>query len=64
MIQNVLHQIGGIENYGILSLILFFACFFGMLVWTLFLKKPYLNDMSRLPLEADREDNPERNSQP
>ena len=53
MIQNVLRHMGGIENYGILSLILFFGCFFGMLIWVLLLKKPFLQSMSRLPLEPE-----------
>ena len=53
MIQNVLKHVGGIENYGILSLTLFFASFIGMLVWAFLLKKPYLKDMSRMPLESD-----------
>ena len=53
MIQNVLRHMGGIEGYGILSLTLFFACFVGMLVWAFLLKKPFLKDMSRLPLESE-----------
>ena len=56
MIQNVLRNLGGIENYGILSLILFLACFVGMLVWVCLLRKPFLKEMSRLPLEGDPED--------
>jgi len=55
MIRNVLTTMGGIENYGILSLTLFFACFIGMLVWAFLLEKPFLKDMSRLPLESDTE---------
>jgi hypothetical protein len=47
---------GGIENYGILSLILFFGCFLAMLTWALLLKRPFLKEMSRLPLEADPDD--------
>lgn len=56
MIENVLRTLGGIENYGILSLMLFFACFIGMLVGAFLLKKPFLQEMSRLPLENDPED--------
>ena len=40
MIQNVLQHIGGIENYGVLSIVLFFLVFLGTLVWALRLKKP------------------------
>jgi hypothetical protein len=53
MIQNVLRHIGGIENYGILSICLFFACFLGVTAWALFLKKPYLDTMAAKPLDAD-----------
>ena len=56
MIQNVLEHMGGIENYGIISLILFVVTFLGMLIWVLLLKKPVLEEMSRLPLQTDSED--------
>lgn len=56
MIQNVLRHLGGIENYGIVSLMLFFACFLGMLVWALLLKKPFLKEMSHLPLDPESEE--------
>ena len=55
MIRNVLEHMGGIENYGIISLVLFFASFLGMLVWVLCLKKPALEEMSHLPLQTDSE---------
>jgi len=58
MIQNVLRTMVGIEQYGIVSLLLFFGCFFGMLIWVLLLKKPFLNEMSRLPLDSDTQDFP------
>ncbi len=56
-IYNVLRHIGGIENYGIISICLFFACFLGLLVWTARLKKPYLDSMAARPLD-DASDNP------
>jgi hypothetical protein len=56
MIQNVLRHLGGIENYGILSLCLFFACFLGTVVWAFCLKKPFLNSMAALPLEKDSDE--------
>jgi hypothetical protein len=61
MIQNVLRNLGGIENFGMLSLILFFTCFTGMLIWALLLKKPFLQEMSRLPLELETEDSDKGN---
>jgi cytochrome c oxidase cbb3-type subunit 4 len=53
MIKNVLERIGGIENYGIISILLFFACFLGALIWVFTLKKNYINKMKHLPLEDD-----------
>ncbi len=53
MIRNVLEHIGGIEWYGIISILLFFACFAGVLVRTLWLKKPFLDRMAAQPLEPD-----------
>ncbi len=57
MIQNVLRNLGGIENYGIASLCLFFAVFGGMLVWAFRRKQSYLDHMARLPLEEGQTDN-------
>jgi hypothetical protein len=51
MIQNVLRGIGGVGVYGVISICLFFAVFVFVLLWTISLKKPYLNAMSELPLE-------------
>ena len=56
MIENILKEIGGIEHYGMISLALFFICFLGMLIWAFFLKKPFLEEMSHLPLNTDAED--------
>ena len=53
MIQNVLRNLGGIEVIGVISIILFFACFLGVLLWTFFLKKSYVDTMSHLPLDKD-----------
>ncbi len=56
MIKNILTHIGGIENYGIISLCLFFAFFIGMLIWAFSLKKPYLEDMAGAALEQQTKD--------
>lgn len=53
MIRNVLEHIGGIERYGILSILIFLACFAGVWVWVILLKKPYLHRMAAKPLEPD-----------
>ncbi len=53
MIQNVLHHIGGVASYGIISLFLFFAVFAGVMVWSLRLKKSDLDSAAALPLNDD-----------
>ena len=56
MIQNVLQHLGGVENYGVVSICLFFACFLAILAWAFRLKRPFLNSMAALPLENDPDD--------
>ena len=51
MIQNVLQHLGGIENYGVLSMLLFIVAFLGIVVWACRLKQPFLDSMASLPLE-------------
>ena len=55
MIENVLRAIGGIGAYDAISICLFVAVFAGVLVWAVSLKKPFLNEMSALPLQDDQE---------
>lgn len=53
MIRNVLTHIGGVEIYGIVSIVLFFVFFVGMLIWASRLRRDQLEAISRLPLEND-----------
>ena len=53
MIENVTHSIGGMSLYGVISICLFVAVFAGVLVWTIRLKKSYVNSMRELPLEDE-----------
>jgi len=53
MIQKVLSHMGGVGVYGLISLLLFFAVFIGVLAWVLGLKPSYLKSMRQLPLEED-----------
>lgn len=69
MIKNVLERIGGIENYGIISILLFFACFLAALFWAFTRKPDYRSTMKRLPLEEDSDEatfdpNPNPHSKP
>lgn len=60
MIRNVLTHIGGVEVYGIISVLLFFTLFSAILVWAFRLKRTHLEAMGRLPLQ----DLPTQPSQP
>ncbi len=51
MVQNVLRAIGGVENYGIISVCLFFFIFICALVFAFVQKKPFCKTMSALPLD-------------
>lgn len=53
MIQNVLQTLGGIANYGILSLVLFCVVFSGVILWACIQKKSHLDRMARAPLDDD-----------
>jgi len=53
MIQNILRHLGGVEQYGVVSLLLFGTLFVGVLIWALMQKKGHLEHMSRVPLETE-----------
>jgi cytochrome c oxidase cbb3-type subunit IV len=53
MIRDALSHLGGVGVYGVISICLFFAVFLSLMIWAFRLKKPWLNAMSRLPLEPD-----------
>ena len=50
MIQNVLSSAAGIALYGVVSVCLFFLVFGSALLWSLTLKKSFLQSMETLPL--------------
>lgn len=51
MIKNILTHIGGVEIYGIISILLFFVFFVGMLIWAFRLNRGQLESMRGIPLE-------------
>jgi hypothetical protein len=53
MIRNILTHIGGIENFGLISIGLFFTVFVSMLAWACGRRRDYLDAMSALPLEPE-----------
>jgi cbb3-type cytochrome oxidase subunit 3 len=56
MFRAILSELGGIGVYGILSTLLFFACFIGIVVWVVRMKKRDVDHMKHLPLEPDKPD--------
>lgn len=61
MIENVMHKLGGVSAFGVISICIFFLFFTGMLVWSVFLKKSYLDSMCELPLEREPQSEPSDN---
>jgi cbb3-type cytochrome oxidase subunit 3 len=53
MIKNILTRIGGVENYGIISILIFFTFFLGVLLWAFSRRKEYLVSMATLPLDDE-----------
>lgn len=57
MMRNVLQNMGGhIEAYPIISLVIFFSFFLGMLLWVIGLSRNHVQHMSHLPLESESGD--------
>ena len=53
MIQNILRHLGGVEQYGVVSLCLFGTLFGAVLLWALLQRKGHLERMARVPFEDD-----------
>jgi hypothetical protein len=53
MIKSIISHIGGIEDYGIISMCLFVFVFIGMLIWVFSMKKAHLNKMAAAALEPE-----------
>jgi|GEM_PF-2063282 len=58
MIHSILRHLGGIEQYGILSLCLFGAVFIGVLAWALLQRKSHLDRMAQAPLDTELNEPP------
>jgi hypothetical protein len=52
MFKDIFKSMSGIEVYGIISLILFFLIFLGVIYWSIKVDKKYLNKMKQLPLDS------------
>ena len=53
MYKEVLENISGIGLYGIVSILIFFVFFSGVLVWACALSSKYLKNLGDLPLQAN-----------
>lgn len=51
MISDFLSSIEGVAVYPIITLVLFFAIFSGLVVWVLKMSKSYTTEMENLPLD-------------
>ncbi|MBW2962075.1 CcoQ/FixQ family Cbb3-type cytochrome c oxidase assembly chaperone [Mesonia aestuariivivens] len=54
-IKGHMETIAGIEIYPIISLLIFFLFFVALFWWVFTAKKDYINEVSSLPLETDKD---------
>ena len=52
MFKDIFKAMSGIEVYAIVSLLLFFLIFLGVVYWSIKVDKKYLNKMKHLPLDS------------
>ncbi len=55
MAHSILNHLGGVQNFGIVSLCLFCLVFLGVLFWAFLQKKSHLDYMARVALDQDPE---------
>ena len=53
MIKDVLENIGGVGVYGVISILIFFSTFVGVLIWVFTLRKSDLKEASEIPLRDE-----------
>ena len=51
MLRDIFKSVGGIESYGMISMIIFVVFFTLLLLYVLSLKKENVEDFSRMPLD-------------
>ena len=61
MFQYLFDSIAGVEIFPIISLILFFGLFIGIVIWAIRADKAYLKKMEELPLDVSN-NNGEKNN--
>jgi len=58
MFKHYFEQIQNVEVGPLISLVIFFLFFLGLLIWTLKTDKRYFYRMSQLPIEGNNSSNP------
>jgi len=58
MFKNYFKGIEGIETYPMFSLLVFFIFFMAVFIWALRTKNSSLEEVSRIPLESENNNNP------
>ncbi len=58
-IKHNLESIDGVEIYPIISLLIFFVVFIGMLIFVIKLPKNRIEEISQFPLDLDTDNNKE-----
>lgn len=53
MYKEVLRSIDGVEVFPVISLLLFFAFFVGVVVWSIKLDRQRVSELAHLPLDQD-----------
>jgi amino acid permease len=53
MYKEILQSIDGIEIYPIISFVIFFAFFLGLLAYVVVVKKEYIQSMKEMPLQNE-----------
>ncbi len=61
MFQYLFDSIAGVEIFPIISLILFFVVFVGIVIWAIRADKDYLKKMEELPLDVSNNNGEQNN---
>ncbi len=61
MFQYLFDSIAGIEIFPIISLLLFFSLFLGIVFWAVRVDKDYLKKMEELPLDVSKNNGEQNN---
>jgi len=61
-IKHNMETIIGIEVFPIISFIIFFLFFIGLIIWVIKMRKSEVNKMAAMPLDEDMEENEIKNN--